>query len=926
MAEERLPDYRPVAGWPKLPDGVELGPVSAVATDPNGTVYVLHRGKRPILAFGRDGTLLRSFGHGVIKTGHGLRVDPDRDVWVTDIGSHQVFKFDADGAVVLTLGRKEKPGDGADQFNKPTDIAFAANRDFFVTDGYGNNRVVKFDKRGKYLKEWGKKGTGPGEFNLPHAIVTDDNDRLYVGDRENNRIQLFDGDGKFLGQWKEGGAPFGLYAAGDRLFVADGRANWVVVLDAKGKPLGRFGEKGTAAGQFRLPHMLCVDGDGAVYVAEVDGKRVQKFVAAKEEDLTVLKTGPEGVPPRKMLSTFLKAECQKHFDARKKAVAELKTPDDVKKRQHDLREKFIAALGGFPEKTPLNAKVVGTIEGDGYRIEKVIYESRPNHHVTANLYLPAGKGPFPGVLLPCGHSLNGKANEAYQRACMLLAVNGIAALTYDPIGQGERMQILDGQGKPIVSNTTEHTMLGVGSLLVGRSTASYRIWDGIRSLDYLASRPEVDPKRLGCTGVSGGGTLTSYLMALDERIVCAAPACYITSLERLFATIGPQDAEQNITGQVAFGMDHADYITMRAPRPTLVLCATRDFFDIQGTWASFREAKQVYGLMGHPERVDIVEINAGHGYPKAHREAMVNWMRRLLLAKDGNVTEPEFTVRKDAELQCTRTGQVLEDFKGKSVVDLNVETEKELAAKRKKAWEAMTKEQQRAAVRKVLALPEKVPAARKKVVGKEERDGFVWEQVVFETEQGIFVPARVFRPENPKPRYVVYVSDGTVPELEKIKIPLAAGRMVIALDVRGFGETAPGKANADRPSHFGVDFRESFLTLHLGRPLLGQRTYDLLTVMNHLEEQKATSVSLIGVGAAGPVALHATFLHDGKERVTLVNSLSSWASVVRTPVSYNQLTNAVHGALVVYDLPDLNVENLKVMDPVDATGKPLGGR
>ncbi len=167
--------------------------------------------------------------------------------------------------------------------------------------------------------------------------------------------------------------------------------------------------------------------------------------------------------------------------------------------------------------------------------------------------------------MPCGHDDNGKAAEAYQRGCILLAKNGIAALCYDPIGQAERRQLIDADGKPSgPGNTTEHTMLGIGALLLGRSTAGYRVWDGIRSLDYLAERPEVDAKRLGCTGCSGGGTLTSYLMALDDRVAVAAPSCYITSLERLFATIGPQDAEQNITGQVAFGLDHADYLGLRA--------------------------------------------------------------------------------------------------------------------------------------------------------------------------------------------------------------------------------------------------------------------------------------------------------------------------------------------------------------------------
>ena len=226
-------------------------------------------------------------------------------------------------------------------------------------------------------------------------------------------------------------------------------------------------------------------------------------------------------------------------------------------------------------------------------------------------------------------------------------------------------------------------MAGIGALLVGRSTAGYRVWDGIRSLDYLASRPEIDPRRLGCTGCSGGGTLTSYLMALDDRILAAAPSCYITSLERLFATIGPQDAEQNITGQVAFGMEHADYLALRAPRPTLICASTRDFFDIQGTWTTFREAKRVYGLLGHPERVDMIEANETHGYPRPHREAMLRWMRRWLLADrrrpDRGRDSPS---PSNADLQCTRTGQVLSDLHGKSVFDLNADREAELARRR----------------------------------------------------------------------------------------------------------------------------------------------------------------------------------------------------------------------------------------------------
>ncbi len=279
---DKLPDYRPVAGWPQVPSGVDLGPVSAVATDVNDKVYVAHRGPKPILVFDRSGKLLSFWGDEHIKTAHGLRIDPEGNVWVTDIGNHLVMKFAPAGKLLLSLGQKGRAGSKAEQFDRPTDVAVTPGGEFYVADGYGNARVLKFDRSGTLLKQWGTKGSGEGQFDLPHAICLDAKGRVLVGDRENNRVQIFDAEGKFLGQWKESGAPYGLFLAGDRLFVADGRANWVRVLGPDGKAVGRFGEKGVAPGQFRMPHMLCVDSRGDVYVAEVTGKRVQKFTPAKE--------------------------------------------------------------------------------------------------------------------------------------------------------------------------------------------------------------------------------------------------------------------------------------------------------------------------------------------------------------------------------------------------------------------------------------------------------------------------------------------------------------------------------------------------------------------------------------------------------------------------------------------------------------------
>jgi DNA-binding beta-propeller fold protein YncE len=274
---DAIPDYRPVPGWPQLPSDVQLGAVSAVATDKADRVYVFHRGPKPVLVFDRDGKFLRSWGDEFLKTPHGFRIDGDGNIWVTDIGYHQVMKFDADGKLLLSLGKKGEAGNTPDRFDRPTDVAVAPGGEFYVSDGYGNSRVLKFSRDGKLLKRWGKKGTAEGEFNLPHAICVDPKGRVLVADRENQRIQVFDSDGKFLAQWKEAGSPYGLFLAGDRLFVADGVANWVKVLDLDGKALGRFGEKGAGPGQLQLPHMLCVDSEGSVYVTEITGKRIQKF-------------------------------------------------------------------------------------------------------------------------------------------------------------------------------------------------------------------------------------------------------------------------------------------------------------------------------------------------------------------------------------------------------------------------------------------------------------------------------------------------------------------------------------------------------------------------------------------------------------------------------------------------------------------------
>jgi dienelactone hydrolase len=643
---------------------------------------------------------------------------------------------------------------------------------------------------------------------------------------------------------------------------------------------------------------------------------------------------PKPAPLDEMLHRYLLDQAHQHFNARRKAITAIKTPDDIARRQKELRSFFLNSLGDLPAKTPLNPRIVGTLKRDGYRVEKVIFESRPDHHVTASLYIPEGTPPYPGVLLPCGHSDNGKAYEGYQRACILLAKNGMAVLCYDPIGQGERFQMLDAKGKPVVRGTTEHTMAGIGALLVGRQLASYPIWDGLRALDYLASRPEVDPARIGCTGNSGGGTLTAYLMALDDRIAVAAPSCFITSLERLFATIGPQDAEQNITGQVAAGMEHADYITLRAPKPTLIAVGTRDFFDIEGSWDTYREVKLIYGRLGYGERVDLFESDEEHGFTRPRRIATARWLSRWLLKKDDAVDEPDFPVATDIDLQCTRTGQVLSDFKDVSVFDLNTRRERELQPAREATRMRSSKEAFRSEVKNRLGLAHtQVKPAIVRVV----KDGTERSRE-FELEPGIVLPALELHQGDESSTGLTVVMVGADWDKERalshVKASDVASRSrVVLVDPRGMGKTSPQADSGRNASPFGRDWRDAYIALVIGRPLLGQRTADLLNILEGLasepREHEHKGFHLVGIGAAGPIVLHAALLdeHGLIKQVTLERSLISWADVIERGISRDQMGNVVPGVLQSYDLPDLAARlvpiRLTIQAAVDAIGNPI---
>jgi DNA-binding beta-propeller fold protein YncE len=265
-----------VPGFFQLPPGENFVEPAGVAVNSRGHVYVFHRGKHPLMEFDASGRFVGSIADDLFVTAHMVRIDADDNLWTTDTGSHVVLKLSPQGRVLLALGRMRLPGDDVLHFNQPTDVAFDREGNIYVADGYGNSRVLKFDRYANPLLGWGMKGSGPGQFDIPHTIAVD-GDVVYVGDRENSRIQIFDTRGRFLREWRLG-HPFGLFVTPDHfVYMADAIAGRILKVDPSGKAVGEFRGPPPGQGPHFDPHEIAVDRDGAIFAVEVVGWRAQKF-------------------------------------------------------------------------------------------------------------------------------------------------------------------------------------------------------------------------------------------------------------------------------------------------------------------------------------------------------------------------------------------------------------------------------------------------------------------------------------------------------------------------------------------------------------------------------------------------------------------------------------------------------------------------
>jgi cephalosporin-C deacetylase-like acetyl esterase len=621
----------------------------------------------------------------------------------------------------------------------------------------------------------------------------------------------------------------------------------------------------------------------------------------------------------------------------------IRTSRDLQDRNRFVREKITAMLGGFPERSPLSPVIARVSERDGYRVENVMFQSRPNFWVTANLYVPArGAGPFPGIISPCGHYSSARIYAAYQFLYLDLVRNGFVVLAYDPIGQGERRYYWNPHtdkseiGGPV---TWEHDMPGHLLLLLGASLTQYRIWDGMRAIDYLMIRPEVDPKRIGCTGHSGGGTLTLFISALDERVQCAAihegGTRHRWPLQiRPETPIGTGDVEQHFFPAAIYGVDLCDVHVAIAPRPLLAT--------IENYSPEFSETAQHiegrYRLLDAPDRFATAEATDPHAMTVKLRLATADWFCRWFHNRGGPEREPEYLPELPETLHCTPNGSLRYSQVGETIFSLILKTQASLPPPRKLPSTHADFESFRAALGAEIAQLLKVrrnthPLGVRHIVTT-PRKGYHIEKTEFISEPGIYIPTWIFVPAQEKrdSHAVVYVHEAGKEaegmEFGVIEQLARKGLLVVAVDVRGIGETKPPHPDEEGPGAFqNLDDAEtamSYWAWEMNESLFGMRVQDVIRCVDYALSRAGldrAGVRLIGKGMGALWSLYAAVLDTRVLSVVLDGGLLSYGCLAKSDRYLHGANIVIPDVLRHFDLPQVAaaVANrpLALVSPVD---------
>lgn len=656
-------------------------------------------------------------------------------------------------------------------------------------------------------------------------------------------------------------------------------------------------------------------------------------LAKAQDELLVLNYWNYHNEESRLLYKYLCNRAFGQLQNRKEKISQLKTKQDWQKRQTLVKQKLQEAIGLFPEKTPLKSVVTGTIEREGITVEKLYFESLPNYYVTAALFLPAGKREnLPAIVYCSGHSENGFRSQSYQQIILNYAQKGFAVLAFDPIGQGERIQYPKAKSPQYFFQrfgpTHEHSYGGSPAFLSGVSPALYFVWDGIRAVDYLLSRKEIDKSRIGIAGRSGGGTQSAYIAAVDTRILAAAPECYVTSFDKLLRSMGPQDAEQNLFHTFDKGLDMADLLEVRAPKPTLMVTTTRDIFSIEGAREVFDEAKVAYRNLGAEPDLMMVEDDAGHASTKKNREASYAFFQKYL-QNPGSNEDTKVSFFSDEELFVTPTGNVYSSLKGETLFSL---IQKESFRRLKEQPKVLPN-----------ALPTKVaslmnfvsPKSEKKSLfsGRLIREGYVIEKYLVVGPGDYYLPVLWFKPQKTNNKIVLYINTkgkGVVAQNGGVAEQLVKeGYEVVLPDLSGAGELSNGYIKGGDSFIDSTSLNLWYTSILTNKSLVGIRAEEIQLITEFMKKKSGTSsITAIASGTFSTDLLHAAVVTKAFEQVALLHGLISYRSIVEQEHYRTKfIPSVVAGALPFYDLPDL----VKVLAPrrifvqgvVDAADQPV---
>lgn len=613
------------------------------------------------------------------------------------------------------------------------------------------------------------------------------------------------------------------------------------------------------------------------------------------------------------------------LEKRKNHVAGLQTKEDWTKRQQYIKSTLEEIVGPFPARTPLNPVITDTIYKDGMIVEKLYFESRPDYYVTAIFCKPENaSGKLPTILFCSGHTEEGFRSETYQHMIFNYVKKGFAVLAFDPIGQGERIRYLDDQGNPRMGATKEHSYPGSQAFLAGISPANFFIWDGIRSVDYLLTREDVDPDRLGITGRSGGGTQTAYIAAMDDRLYAAAPECYITTFDKLLKSMGPQDAEQNLMHGIARGIDLPDYIEVRAPKPTMIVSTTRDIFSIQGVRDTYREAKRAYQAFGKSSHLQKVEDDAGHESTKQNREATYAFFRKHL-RHPGNSNDEKVPVFKEQELWVTPNGNVYLDLGGEDIYSLAVKYLDE-----SEAYHPAANHDLRIKLKELSGYKEFKSSPEVVFSGRTNFSNYDLEKYLIRGAYSHYLPVVWCRPHKESGKVILWLDDRGKKEAGKeeneIDKWLQEGYSVVMADLSGMGELGGGYQGGDARIQ-GVPLNVWYAGILTDKSLVSLHAEEINLIKQFINQSydRPADLILLGRGMVGADLLHAAFLEDWNDPIVMIDLLATYRSILDDR-EYDPrfLMSSVAGGLPYYDLPDLiqkyGAKNKIIVNPVNSNG------